>query len=285
MPELFKDRQLEETICKQGYAIVPVIPPEGVKKLKEETDRFIESLPSAYLSGFLSLGRVMEPELRQRSTRIVRDFFIPYLKNFLLDEGVEIRSGVHLIKVPGTKGLLNIHQDSSMVDEHKYLSVYAWAPLQKTSKWNGTLNIIPGSHLLGNIHRSLNVYNPFVRYIDALRKYQIALKVKPGEVVFFHSALMHSSSLNFSFRKRVAINCFIKPVSAPLTHYFRDEHTPAGKVEKFVVPPEFYFQEDIMARPDPQKYPMIGMDDWSMPELSEPEFESLCDRFIRPNFK
>jgi hypothetical protein len=283
MPRLFKDQDLENKICEKGYAIVPVLPPDVVKKLKNETNSFIKTLPPAYLKGFLSLGRVMEPDLRSRSTQIIREYFIPSLYEYLQEDKVEIRSGVHLIKLPGTNGLLDIHQDSSMVDERKFLSVYAWAPLQHTHKWNGTLNIIPGSHLLGNIHRSLNVYNPFVNYLQNLRKYEIPLSVKPGEVVFFHSALMHSSSLNYSWKKRVAINCFIKPKDAPLTHYFRDEQTPADKVEKYEVPPEFYFEEDIMARPNPVKYVMSGVEDWSMAELSKQEFEGLRERFLEPN--
>lgn len=280
MPKLFKDQAIEDEILEKGYLKVTLLPPDAVKMLVDETNKFIKTLPKEYMSGFLSLGRVTESDLRYQSTTIIRKLFIPYLYNYLMEDEVEIMSGVHLIKVPGMNGELSIHQDSSMIDEHEFLSAYAWTPLQKTHRWNGTLKIIPGSHLLGNTQRSLNVFNPFAEYTPALKKYEIALSVKPGEVVFFHSALMHASSTNLTLSRRVAINCFIKPKKAQLTHYYRDENTPVDKVERFAVPADFYFKEDILKRPDESKYPMYGMEKWDLPSLTPSQFKELCQQFL-----
>lgn len=272
MSKLFKDPAVEQQILEKGYVKLPLLSSEQIKKLRSESDQFIKTIPVDYLKGFLSLGRVSEHDARNLSTEIIRKNYIPALSRYLLSDQLDIMSGVHLIKSPGFNGALNIHQDSSMVDELKYLSVYAWTPLQNTHKWNGTLKVIPYSHLLGNIQRTLNVPSPFINFLDALKKFEVPINVKAGEVVFFHSALMHSSAINLTLYKRIAVNCFIKPKEAQFLHYYRDNDTPEKKVEVFEVSPHFYYNEDILKRPDTKSYPFREYQDWVLSSISQEEF-------------
>lgn len=77
-------------------------------------------------------------------------------------------------------------------------TITAWIPLQDTSFREGCLMVMPGSHSDGPISHDVNVlakkYYPSsifgreVRYIE----------MKRGDVLFFHSCLLHSSGNNIS---------------------------------------------------------------------------------------
>ena len=281
---MLKNSEYENELLKKGYLKVALFSEEETDQLYRDSIKLIQQIPKVFLKGFVSVGRIPDSRIRNLSTDLIRLHFLPRLQS-LFEENYEFVSGVHLIKMPGLQGTLNIHQDSSMVDERNFTSVYAWMPLQRTNILNGTLHVIPGSHLFGNVHRTLNIPNPFKAYIPPLKKFEVALPVKKGEVVLFHSALMHSSPVNLSFFKRLAINCFIKPKAAPLVHYFLDENTAAGKVDVFEITPDFYYCEDILKRPDEHKYPYKGTETLAMPALGEGEFMELCKKFLDPLVK
>ncbi|MEZ5009089.1 MAG: phytanoyl-CoA dioxygenase family protein [Chitinophagales bacterium] len=152
------------------------------------------------------------------------------------------------------------HQDSSHVDERKTFSVYAWIPLQNVNKWNVVfiiyLKVIHGVFISG----LLNVEWPLKDKVKELSKMMEPLKMKKGEVLFFHSALIHSSPPNYTFKTRVAINYYLHPKDHPFLHFYEDKETPEGKVEMFEVTPEYFYNEDFERRPS-EKYPLIEVID------------------------
>lgn len=130
----------------------------------------------------------------------------------------KITSIVHdLIKNPGlykkipfridvpfeTKELAYWHQDDFYVKGNpKELTV--WIPLFNTKIEHGCLMVMPGTHKLGPIPHSIKVgkkwlpegiYSREVRYVE----------MNCGDVLFFSSYLMHSSSLNISNEIRYSI--------------------------------------------------------------------------------
>lgn len=77
-------------------------------------------------------------------------------------------------------------------------TVTAWVPMQDTAFLHGCLAVMPGSHLLGPLdhdvevlgkrHYPSNIFDREVRYVE----------MRKGDVLLFHSCLLHSSSLNLS---------------------------------------------------------------------------------------
>jgi hypothetical protein len=90
-------------------------------------------------------------------------------------------------------------------------TVTAWIPLQDTTYLNGCLLVMPGSHLLGNLdhdvtvlgkrHFPSGVFDREVRYVE----------MHAGDLLLFHSRLLHSSGLNLSSSIRFAVNARFAP--------------------------------------------------------------------------
>jgi ectoine hydroxylase-related dioxygenase (phytanoyl-CoA dioxygenase family) len=89
------------------------------------------------------------------------------------------------------------HQDYHYVRGNTDV-VTAWIPMQDTIYLNGCLMVMPGSHKLGPLehnvtvlgkrHYPSGVFDREVRYVE----------MRKGDLLLFHSCLLHSSSFNFS---------------------------------------------------------------------------------------
>lgn len=95
------------------------------------------------------------------------------------------------------------HQDDFYVKGNED-ELTAWIPLFDTSIQQGALQVMPRSHKLGKVPHTLRVgkkslpvgiYDNEVRYVE----------MKRGDVLFFSSYLLHSSSLNISDQIRYSI--------------------------------------------------------------------------------
>jgi phytanoyl-CoA hydroxylase len=89
------------------------------------------------------------------------------------------------------------HQDYFYVRGNTDI-VTAWIPMQDTSYLNGCLSVMPASHrgglldhdvsVLGKRHFPSAIFDREVRYVP----------MRKGDVLLFHSCLVHSSNLNLS---------------------------------------------------------------------------------------
>jgi ectoine hydroxylase-related dioxygenase (phytanoyl-CoA dioxygenase family) len=96
------------------------------------------------------------------------------------------------------------HQDYRYVRGNQRV-VTAWIPLQDTSYIHGCLMIMPGSHRLGALehdgqaltkrHYPSGIFDREVRYVEMRR----------GDLLLFHSLLLHSSGINLSDRVRLSL--------------------------------------------------------------------------------
>jgi ectoine hydroxylase-related dioxygenase (phytanoyl-CoA dioxygenase family) len=84
-------------------------------------------------------------------------------------------------------------------------TVTAWVPMQDTNYLQGCLAVMPRSHTLGLLehdmkvlgkrHYPSHVFDREVRYVE----------MNKGDVLLFHSCLLHSSSLNLSNAIRFSV--------------------------------------------------------------------------------
>ena len=98
------------------------------------------------------------------------------------------------------------HQDIGVMDTLN--SITLWMPLEKTTKKNGSISILSGSHKEGVIipkninyrgHSELNT-----KYL--LRKYkEIWLTYNPGDLLVFHPMVVHNAKPNRSNKPRWAL--------------------------------------------------------------------------------
>lgn len=271
----FKDKALQDEIKRKGYAVRDLLNADSVEALNASFKE-IASHPEFEMSGlFWSSGRSSSTAIRNLAKHSIDQFIKPSLISFFHEDVASLIGGVFVAKPPSASSALSPHQDSSHVDETVYMSVYAWCALSDTNLQNGAVYILPGSHFFGNIHRSLNIPWQFEPYKELMWKYCIPIPMKAGQVLFFDSATIHCSPPNNSQQLRLGANFFIQPKSAPFTHYFRDEKTPQGMIEKYEVSIDFYYNEDFESRP-PEKYPFLGMEPYRDLQLTANKVHKLC---------
>lgn len=246
---LFKDAEIQQELAVKGYTVQPFLTSAEVATLLSSYDGLLSMLPGGLPDTFCPSGRFEDPVLRNYARDSIDAVIPSRLSSFFIEGSVSLMGGTFLIKPSGPKTALSPHQDSSHVDESSSFSVYAWIPLVDTTIENGAFHVVPGSHLWGNKHRSLNVPWCFAGEEDSLLKLSQPVDVKCGEVCFFEGALIHSSPPNSSAQTRVALNYFIKPANQQFLHHFVDEKTPKGKVEVYGVDIDFFYSEDFESRP------------------------------------
>jgi hypothetical protein len=272
---LFRDSNLQNEMAVKGYAVRPLLNTSEVEYLKQELNRLIDLLPGGLPDTHWTSGRLDDPKLRQIAREAV-DKIVPARLHEYFDESVaDFIGGIFLAKKPSATSELYPHQDSSHVDEDVSFGVYAWIALTDTTVHNGAMHALPGSHLFGNKHRSLNVPWLYSGLEKVMFKYLVPCEMKAGEVLFFDAATIHYSSNNMSNEMRPAINFFVKPKQQMFLHHFIDDKTPAGKVEVFNVDIDFFYKEDFMQRP-PARYKFLGYADRITHKPTQQEFEKMC---------
>lgn len=271
---LFNDETLQNEILHNGYAVRDFIGEQEIQKLYEgflKIDAKIQDKPQK----FWPSGRSADPEIRNMAKKFSSEVLDEKFGLFFESENVTLMGGTYLYKPPTAESQLYPHQDASISDEKNFLSIYAWVPLCDVNESNGCMFFLPKSHLVKNYFRSLNVPWVFEGLAEQMLPAMTPVKMKAGEVLFFHSMMVHASPANLSTVPRVAVNYFIKSASAKFLHPYIGDDTPRGKVELFEINPDFYYKEDFMQRPAP-KYPFVGFEDASDAKHLREEMKKLC---------
>ncbi len=267
MNRLFLDNAIRMEIENVGFSVQSLLDKKDILELKTAFTHLKKMAKNSIKKEFWPSGRHEDPKVRNYAKTAIEKVVPKKLEKYLSLDEAKLIGGTYLIKPPSRKSALNPHQDSSHVDERFGYSIYAWIPLQNMTVWNGRFHYLPNSHTWGIHQRSLSVPWPLANHIKDLKKNMRPIAMNAGEVLFFHSALIHSSPPNYSFKTRIAVNYYIHPKTSPFCHFYKDEFTPQGKVEMFEVTPEFYYSEDFEKKPDQGKYKLIDVIDESTFEL------------------
>lgn len=109
-----------------------------------------------------------------------------------------------------TRWLALWHQDHAYVGGH-IDTITAWVPLQDVDWSMGPLLVVPGSHYTERPHtREVNGRRcPQGTVFDGELK---MLEVRRGDVIFFHSCLLHSGQVNLSDRVRYSVQARFEPL-------------------------------------------------------------------------
>jgi hypothetical protein len=114
-----------------------------------------------------------------------------------------------------TRELAVWHQDYFYVKGNTDI-VTAWIPLQDTPYEVGCLMVMPGSHKLGVVpHDKPLLGKKFVPSTIFERPVHY-VEMKRGDMLFFNSLLLHSSSLNLSNRLRWSVQARYSRIGDPI---------------------------------------------------------------------
>lgn len=233
---------------QEGYVILPGFAPAHV--LERMTTRIIEmariadaggSLDNAYVVPELSLAEKEHPE--DRTSKIFRvhrsePLFHDFASDSRLLDCIEELIGPELdcflsqfiFKLPGALGQ-PWHQDAFYFPFDRGPQVGAWLAVTDATPDNGPLWVLPGSH-----HEEVHEVVPdarehanfaYVEIIDHDMSRAAPVLLKAGDLLLFHSHLMHRSTDNLSNTKRAA-----------MVYHYGEAGTVDRSKEKFgLVPP------------------------------------------------
>lgn len=136
----------------------------------------------------------------------------------LLGEDIDCFQSQFIFKNPGVMGQ-PWHQDGWYFRFDRPLQVGVWVALSRATLENGCLWVVPGSHQPGMIFDhvpderpgSLNGYQEIVSEDTS---HQVPVLMEPGDVLFFHSYLMHRSTDNVADYRRSAMVYHFAPAGA-----------------------------------------------------------------------
>jgi hypothetical protein len=204
----------------------------------------------------------------------------PKIDSFFKDYKIVLNSFV--VKISGPKSELNLHQDTTGLDEWKYSPLSLWIPLQDVDEQNGCLGIIPHSQHFFSPYRSISFPTPFDNIHNKVKQYLHPLKMNAGDVLIFDNRVIHHSYPNFSSKTRVALICGLFPEQAKLITCHKPEYKCGGKLELIEHDDDYLltgknFLIDCQKRPETGK--SLGWVEDPYLEISAEDFEVLCKNY------
>lgn len=220
MRTVFNNDKLNQEFAENGFVVVPF---KEAAELKEIKATLLSLDPSDNFEGN------QETKLGKQSFHVTFfDSNLPY-KTAMLDYGKQVfeelsqrylndydcaQSNVFL--KPAGQGYVYPHQNATIVDETKYVSVSVWMPLQDTDFENGTICLVPGSQTLFEKYRNTTIYWPYVPFFKdgAGLDYFVPVNVKAGEVLILDDRIVHYTPNNNKNEGRWVFHSLWKPKEA-----------------------------------------------------------------------
>jgi hypothetical protein len=252
MRKVFKDDQFESIFQQNGYVRMPFLSNDEVEELKL---LFFETLSE-------SGGQITSDELdldsshhitydftfidknhayKRRIFELITERFLPkmdgILENYKPIIANFIRKKVHEGEVP-------LHQNWAFADEMRCSTVSIWCPLVDSSKSNGTLEVVPGSHKrIGKYRGPMVPWELEGIKHEIIDNYLIPLETKAGDCVILDDSIVHYSAVNSTDDLRLAIQLICIPKEEKPIHYrFNGSKKSKPKIDMLQVDEEFFFQ-------------------------------------------
>jgi hypothetical protein len=221
-----------ESFERNGYAVLKsAIPSSQLDKFEKQVLALIAdicgekfpSLHSSKLATYLLENRASEETLYKHvreypwlldvslSPKILSQIANLFQSEFGVFAKIPLRIDLPLV----TRELAIWHQDFHYV-RGNIETLTAWIPLQDTPYELGPLMVMPRSHHSGPLDHSIellgkkqipsDIFDREIRYVEMNR----------GDVLLFHSCLLHSSSLNISTHVRFSIQARYSRLDLPV---------------------------------------------------------------------
>lgn len=249
MADIFPDKTQQEKFDKDGYTIVDLLTEEQCDEILSTHSQFDPQIADVFFATQNSLNykyrRSVEEYLRPIQQIAVRKVI----------EGYRILYSQYMVKRSGKDGECHMHQDWNYVREPGHFSIHLWCPLQDVDEGNGCMWVMPGSHRLYHFVRGRNIERATLQTQDLIRKFMLPVRLKKGQAMLSHSALIHESRNNMSGKDRIAILSVLLPGSVPAIHYMRQTESDEI-VHELKVDGDFFV--DYSCQTEPVDYPVTG---------------------------
>ena len=240
MQQILNDKQLDLILSDEGYVVVSFLEMEDVKTL---IDFFYENHPTE-IPGFYATAHSSDIQFRNKMNNKIKDVFANSINQFF--NNCSALGGSYVVKSKLQEERLHPHQDWSIVDETKFRSFNIWVPLVNLNENNGSIRVIPRSHLWVDNYRGPNISDYFSKSNDKIWEHMQTLNMKAGEALIYDHRLFHASFPNKTDQLRVATVFGIIPNEAQMFYYFGDKEA----VDVYESSVEFFMEGNIQKGPE-----------------------------------
>lgn len=205
MPRILTAAQVEQ-YRRDGYVHpIRIMSPAQAGELRDRLESFERST-----------GGPLKGDLRHK-THLLFSWLADLIHHDRILDAIEDLYGPDLlcwsssffIKEARSPGFVSWHQDSTYWGLSRPDVVTAWVALTPSTRANGAMEVIPGSHTLDQIpHRdTFDADNMLSRgqevMVDVDPGRAVALELEPGEISLHHVRLVHGSAPNPSGDRRI----------------------------------------------------------------------------------
>jgi len=272
---IFQDNQLSDQFSKKGFVVLDLLNNNEFhqleslyKNLFNQYQKVESNTKSDYDLSFFK----QSDEVKKQIFDEMWAFFEHKIKQYLPDYEPLIINMFN--KQPGT-GEVPIHQNWTFVDEDFNTSVSVWIPLCDVSRKNGTLEVIPGTHLNISKFRGPSIPWAFKGLEKLLKeKYMQPLVLKKGQVSVLDDAIIHYSADNYSDTERPTVQLILKPKDAIALHY-HTENVQSGRLNKHLVDASFFMDFDMNS--ETINAPLIETISFQPPVMKESDMHSIIE--------
>ncbi len=233
---IFKQAHIADHFERMGYAIIPNADAHLLTQLKLIHREFltnpINGLYASHNENSFEKNKAISDKILESG----KTLFSKQFKN------IKYILGHYMIKAQSTVDEFQLHQDWSVTNERMNFSAHLWIPLQDTNRKNGTMFVIPGSHLFYENYRSGSLDIPRINRDKTIDKMIKPINVKKGECLIYHPALFHGSFANQSKKDRIAVLISLGEAKDQLKYYQQSEND-INSIDVYEISPEIILQE------------------------------------------
>ena len=230
-PSIFKDSETQNKFDRDGYVLIDLITGEEAEFIGKKFYEVYSDLPPGFFSAAFNPNEEIKEDIFKHTDLVFDKALNDVFHNF------DKLGATFLSKAPGKEGKVGVHQDWYVVDETCSYSATIWVPMRDTDETNGTLMVLPGSHLFFDTFRSNHIPLRYREHIELLWENMITVPVKAGQAFVLNHAVIHASAPNISDKERLVMAYGVTPKGSSLVYYHQNDE---GKVEKYNMPKDFF---------------------------------------------
>lgn len=277
---VFKDIKLHEQLEENGFVVIPFYTQKDIEQLE---DFYIEHT-KINNTGFQPTTYFNSLAYRLNASNFIKKIAEPHIERYL--HQYKTYMGSFIVKHNDKNSELGVHQDMSLVNESKFMSMNIWSPLCDTTKKNGALYLIPKSHRIFPTYRNATIKNIYDKHCHTIKKYMQPVNMNAGDAIIFDNSILHFSPINQSDKIRIATNVFITHQEAKITISYHDK--AKNKIELFEQEDDFFTSYTQFSNDSNQLRPKIGKSvgyvDYDFPDLMPTKLKELYGNIPNENW-
>ncbi len=240
--DIFINNSIQENFNTNGFVTIQLLNEEEIIQLNNIFEKYKNKHPIIKGQGYNISSYSKDLDYKKNINNELSSIINIALKRHFIN--YHLIGSAFAYKVPDKKGFLSPHQEWTMLNEEKYVSITCWIPLVDITSENGILYVLPKSHYpYFKTIRGIGIEQYFKKYEKSVIKNSIPIQVKAGEAIILNQSLIHFSLPNTSNHIRKAIITSIKSEEAKDTFLYYFNKTK-NKIEKYIVDEDFAIKFD-----------------------------------------